>query len=38
MQRMLRDADGEQLARVTRAFLGMRKFDLAALEDAYAGR
>ena len=38
MQRMLRDADGEQLARVTRAFLSMRKFDLAALEDAYAGR
>lgn len=38
MQRMLQDADGQQLTRVTRAFLGMRKFDLAALEDAYAGR
>lgn len=38
MQRMLRDGDAEQIARVTRAFLGMRKFDIAVLEDAYAGR
>jgi predicted 3-demethylubiquinone-9 3-methyltransferase (glyoxalase superfamily) len=38
MQRMLQDADDQQMARVTNAFLGMGKFDLAALEDAYAGR
>jgi predicted 3-demethylubiquinone-9 3-methyltransferase (glyoxalase superfamily) len=38
MQRMLRDSDEQQLARVTRAFLGMGKFDLAALEAAWAGR
>jgi predicted 3-demethylubiquinone-9 3-methyltransferase (glyoxalase superfamily) len=38
MQRMLQDADDQQMARVTKAFLGMGKFDLAALEDAYAGR
>jgi predicted 3-demethylubiquinone-9 3-methyltransferase (glyoxalase superfamily) len=38
MQRMLRDADEEQMARVTRAFLGMGKFDIAALEDAYSSR
>ena len=37
MQRMLRDGNEQQIARVTRAFLGMGKFDLAALEDAYAG-
>ncbi len=38
MQRMFQDADDQQMARVTRAFLGMGKFDLAVLEDAYAGR
>jgi predicted 3-demethylubiquinone-9 3-methyltransferase (glyoxalase superfamily) len=38
MQRMLRDSDEQRLARVTKAFLGMRKFDLAALEAAWAGR
>jgi predicted 3-demethylubiquinone-9 3-methyltransferase (glyoxalase superfamily) len=38
MQRMLQDADDQQMARVTKAFLGMGKFDLATLEDAYAGR
>jgi predicted 3-demethylubiquinone-9 3-methyltransferase (glyoxalase superfamily) len=38
MQRMLRDGDEQQIARVTEAFLGMGKFDLAAIGDAYAGR
>ena len=35
---MMRKADDETLARVTRAFLAMKKFDLAELEKAYAGR
>jgi hypothetical protein len=34
---MLRDPDPEKVARVTRAFLGMGRFDLAALERAYVG-
>jgi predicted 3-demethylubiquinone-9 3-methyltransferase (glyoxalase superfamily) len=35
---MLRDADVRKTERVTRAFLQMNKFDIAALERAYAGR
>jgi hypothetical protein len=35
---MLQDADEETMARVTQAFLKMKKFDLAELEDAYARR
>jgi predicted 3-demethylubiquinone-9 3-methyltransferase (glyoxalase superfamily) len=38
METMLQDADEETMARVTEAFLSMKKFDLAELEDAYAGR
>jgi predicted 3-demethylubiquinone-9 3-methyltransferase (glyoxalase superfamily) len=38
MDRMLERGDKEQVARVTRAFLQMKKFDLAALRRAYEGR
>jgi predicted 3-demethylubiquinone-9 3-methyltransferase (glyoxalase superfamily) len=34
---MLRDPDPDKVARVTNAFLKMRKFDIAALERAYRG-
>lgn len=34
---MMRDSDEEKVARVTEAFLKMKKFDIAALERAYAG-
>lgn len=34
---MMRDGDPEKVARVTRAFLRMKKFDLAALKRAYNG-
>jgi predicted 3-demethylubiquinone-9 3-methyltransferase (glyoxalase superfamily) len=37
MGRMLADGSPEKIARVTRAFLQMKKFDLAALERAYRG-
>jgi predicted 3-demethylubiquinone-9 3-methyltransferase (glyoxalase superfamily) len=37
MDKMMQDADKETLARVTQAFLKMKKLDLARLEDAYAG-
>jgi predicted 3-demethylubiquinone-9 3-methyltransferase (glyoxalase superfamily) len=37
MEEMLRSGTPEQVARVTKAFLAMRKFDLAELERAYAG-
>lgn len=37
MDEMLEQGDKEQLARVTRAFLQMKKFDLAKLEKAYTG-
>jgi hypothetical protein len=33
----MRNGTSEQIARVTQAFLPMKKFDLAALERAYAG-
>jgi predicted 3-demethylubiquinone-9 3-methyltransferase (glyoxalase superfamily) len=38
LDKMLQDADEETMARVTQAFLKMKKFDLAELEDAYARR
>ena len=34
---MIVDPDPQKAARVTRAMLGMTKFDIAALERAYAG-
>lgn len=37
MDRMMREGTPEQIARVTRAFLPMKKFDLATLERAYSG-
>jgi predicted 3-demethylubiquinone-9 3-methyltransferase (glyoxalase superfamily) len=37
MDDMLSDGTPEQIARVTQAFLPMKKFDLAALRAAYAG-
>jgi predicted 3-demethylubiquinone-9 3-methyltransferase (glyoxalase superfamily) len=38
MSEMMREGTPEQIARVTQTFLPMKKFDLAALERAYAGR
>ena len=35
---MLMDPDPEKVGRVTKAFLQMRKFDIAALQRAYDGR
>ena len=37
MDRMFRDKDEKKLARVTEAFLKMKKFDIAKLEEAYRG-
>ena len=37
MDEMLRDKDEEKIARVTEAFLKMKKFDIAKLEAVYAG-
>ncbi|MEO6536238.1 MAG: VOC family protein [Candidatus Paceibacterota bacterium] len=37
MDDMMREGTPEQIARVTQAFLKMKKFDLAALEEAYQG-
>jgi predicted 3-demethylubiquinone-9 3-methyltransferase (glyoxalase superfamily) len=37
MDDMLRNGTREQIARVTQAFLPMKKFDLAALQRAYEG-
>jgi predicted 3-demethylubiquinone-9 3-methyltransferase (glyoxalase superfamily) len=34
---MLKDEDGQKVARVTEAFLKMKKFDIAALRRAYTG-
>ena len=38
MNDMLNDKDPKRIARVTEAFLAMKKFDIAALEAAFAGR
>ncbi len=38
LSRMLADPDPEKSQRVTKAFLQMKKFDIAALERAYEGR
>lgn len=38
MDRMMEEGDKEQIARVTQAFLKMKKFDLAALKKAYDGK
>jgi predicted 3-demethylubiquinone-9 3-methyltransferase (glyoxalase superfamily) len=37
METMMQDTDPARLARVTQAFLRMKKFDLAALQRAYDG-
>ncbi len=37
MDEMMREGSPEQIQRVTQAFLAMKKFDIAALEAAYAG-
>jgi len=38
MDEMLKDKDKKRTARVTEAFLKMKKFDIAKLKEAYAGR
>jgi predicted 3-demethylubiquinone-9 3-methyltransferase (glyoxalase superfamily) len=38
MDEMMRDKDPQRLARVTQAFLKMKKFDIATLERAYEGK
>ena len=38
MDKMMQDQNPERLARVTQAFLKMKKFDLAALQRAYDGK
>lgn len=38
MNEMLGGSDGERMARVTQAFLRMKKFDIAALKRAYEGK
>jgi predicted 3-demethylubiquinone-9 3-methyltransferase (glyoxalase superfamily) len=38
MDEMLKDKDKEKVARVTKAFLKMKKFDIAALQKAYDGK
>ena len=38
MDEMLKDKDEKRTARVTEAFLKMKKFDLAELRRAYEGR
>jgi predicted 3-demethylubiquinone-9 3-methyltransferase (glyoxalase superfamily) len=35
MDEMLKDGDKEKIARVTEAFLQMKKFDIAKLKKAY---
>ena len=37
MSKMLKEGTPEQVSRLTKAFLPMKKFDLAALEKAYQG-
>ena len=38
MNKMMKDEDPEKRARVTQAFLKMKKFDIAELERAYEGK
>jgi predicted 3-demethylubiquinone-9 3-methyltransferase (glyoxalase superfamily) len=38
MEEMLRDKDAQKVARMTEAFLKMKKFDIKALERAYEGK
>jgi predicted 3-demethylubiquinone-9 3-methyltransferase (glyoxalase superfamily) len=38
MERMMSEGTPEQLARVTQAFLKMKKFDIGQLEAAYQGK
>jgi predicted 3-demethylubiquinone-9 3-methyltransferase (glyoxalase superfamily) len=38
LRKMLRDKDPKKVERVTAAFLRMKKFDIAVLKKAYAGR
>ena len=38
MDEMMREGTSEQIARLTRAFLEMKKFDIAKLQAAYEGR
>jgi predicted 3-demethylubiquinone-9 3-methyltransferase (glyoxalase superfamily) len=38
LSRMLRDKDRAKVARVTKAFLKMKKLDIATLKKAYAGK
>jgi hypothetical protein len=38
MNEMLGSKDTERIARVTRAFLRMKKFDIHALQRAYEGK
>lgn len=38
LEQMLRDKDREKVARVTEAFLKMKKLDIKTLKDAYEGR
>jgi predicted 3-demethylubiquinone-9 3-methyltransferase (glyoxalase superfamily) len=38
MQKMMQTGDKQQMARVTEAFLKMKKFDIKTLEKAYAGQ
>jgi hypothetical protein len=38
MDEMMRQGTPEQIARVTKAFLPMKKFDIAALRRAYEGK
>jgi predicted 3-demethylubiquinone-9 3-methyltransferase (glyoxalase superfamily) len=38
MDELMRNGTGEQIARLTRAFLEMKKFDIAKLQAAFEGR
>lgn len=38
LHKMLRDSDGEKVARVTREFLQMKKFDIKKLQEVYEGK
>lgn len=38
MDAMMQDKDADKVTRVTQAFLGMKKFDITALQAAYEGK